>query len=161
MVAPDNDDPDNPSTLSTHRYKFDHKLNLRNKGKGFAAFSLTFGPYARSCGFGSALTQAAPTMVDVMKTHPDFSRNKCIKALPKYMARHEKKGAALFNILIGALDFTDADQAATDISLRFARHTPFASSEGRTVRRAGRSCGSRARGWCRSAGRTACWGSRS
>jgi hypothetical protein len=43
MVAPDNDDPDNPSTLSTHRYKFDHKLNLRNKGKGFAAFSLTFG----------------------------------------------------------------------------------------------------------------------
>jgi hypothetical protein len=59
-------------------------------------------------------------MVDVMKTHPDFSRNKCIKALPKYMARHEKKGAALFNILIGALDFTDADQAATDISLRFA-----------------------------------------
>ena len=42
---------------------------------------------------------------------------KCIKALPKYVARHETKGAALFNILIGALDFTDADQAATDISL--------------------------------------------
>lgn len=93
MVAPDNDDPDNPSTLSTHRYKFDHKLNLRNKGKGSAAFSLTFGPFARSCGFGSAMTQAAPTMVDVMKTHPDFSprvSQQVHQGAPQvlYVARH-------------------------------------------------------------------------
>ena len=49
-----------------------------------------------------------------------LSQCKCIKALPKYVARHYAKGAKLFDILIDALDFTDADQAATDISLRFA-----------------------------------------